>query len=273
MIRVLARNANSPTNFTNGSQGLHDIGHPPIPFSLIGLTEGLARDLGFQVQNVGPVVTNMLFYLIGIAILGLVIMVAARLNESAIGRAWTAIREDEVAAIAMGVPLVRMKLLAFASGASFAGAMGVLYGAKQTFIDPDSFELLQSITILAMVIVGGMGSIRGVLLGATVITLLNQHALQSLSNQISALRNVDYMIPIIHFNMSDWPIDLDPAKYQRLLFGLILVSMMLFRPAGLLPEQRRRLELQGHKEPLDIDTEGPSGTTATGTTHAAPAGD
>ncbi|PJF23764.1 MAG: branched-chain amino acid ABC transporter permease, partial [Phototrophicales bacterium] len=115
----------------------------------------------------------LMFYFLAVGILFLVILIARRLEDSPIGRAWTAIREDETAAIAMGVPLVRMKLMAFASGASFAGAIGVLFAAKQSFIDPQSFVLLESITILAMVIVGGIGGIRGVLLGAVVVTLLD----------------------------------------------------------------------------------------------------
>jgi branched-chain amino acid transport system permease protein len=255
-----------------------------------------------------------LFYFIGIAVIIIIVLIATRLENSPIGRAWTAIREDEVAAIAMGVPLVRMKLTAFAMGACFAGAIGALYAAKQTFVSPESFSLIQSISILAMVIVGGIGSIQGVLLGAAVVTLLNLQVLTNLSLQINAWRNVKAVVPqsaiiivaiiialfllrlawnnlkpwirsrdsssIKPFNIvmgiiwillavvvigialssgdfpiQNWPSQLEPAKYQRFVFGILLIVMMIFRPAGLLPEARRRLELQGAKVEKQADVE------------------
>jgi branched-chain amino acid transport system permease protein len=180
--------------------------------------------------------------------IAIIIVIARRLDNSPIGRAWTAIREDEVAAIAMGVPLVRMKLLAFATGAAFAGAIGVLYAAKQTFVSPESFSFIQSISILAMVIVGGLGGIRGVILGAMCVTLLNLHVLTNLSLQINSLKQVNFVVPIINFHITDWPTQLEPAKYQRFVFGMLLVLMMIFRPSGLLPEPRRKLEMNKHLE-------------------------
>lgn len=257
MIRVLARNLDTPINFTNGSQGLSGVQRPPL---VPGLSEGatfVTQTMNIRTDNIEPVAYQVLFYFIAIAILGLIILAARRLEDSPIGRAWTAIREDEVAAIAMGVPLVRLKLLAFASGAAFAGAIGVLYGAKQTFVSPESFSLIQSISILAMVIVGGMGGIRGVVLGAVVVTLLNLQVLKNFSLQINALKNIDYVVPIINFHISAWPSQLEPAKYERLVFGLLLVIMVIFRPAGLLPEPRRRMELLADKaEAQDEDADG-----------------
>lgn len=255
VIRVIARNLDAPTNFTNGSQGLHNIGKPPLPGFATDFTTGLARALGLRIDNPQVVAQQLLFYFIAIALLVIIIIVARRLQESPIGRAWAAIREDEIAAIAMGVPLVRMKLMAFATGASFAGAIGVLYAAKQTFIDPQSFVLLQSITILAMVIVGGMGSIKGVVLGAVIITLLDLHILTNLSLQLNALKNIDFVVPLINFRIRDIPQQLEPAKYQPFVFGLILVLMMLFRPAGLLPEKHRKMELQEHEDTPEEDPE------------------
>jgi branched-chain amino acid transport system permease protein len=255
VIRVLARNADSPINFTNGSQGLHNIGKPPLPGFAGEFTAGIAAALGIRMDNPPVVAQQLLFYFIAVLVLVIVIIVSRRLQDSPIGRAWAAIREDEVAAIAMGVPLVRMKLLAFAMGASFAGAIGVIYASKQTFIDPTSFVLLQSITILAMVIVGGMGSIRGVILGAVIIVLLDLHILTNLSLQLNALKNVDFVVPIFNLHIRDIPAQLEPAKYQPFVFGLILVLMMLFRPAGLLPEARRKLELQKREDPLEEDPE------------------
>jgi branched-chain amino acid transport system permease protein len=247
MIRLLVRNLDSPINFTNGSQGLHNIGRPPI-LGLDNLTRTFSTTFNISVQNTDFVARQIMFYLLAVGVLAVIILLARRLEDSAIGRAWTAIREDEVAAIAMGVPLVKLKLLAFATGASFAGAIGVLYAAKQSFIDPSSFQLVQSIQILAMIIVGGIGGIRGVLLGAMIVTLLDIHILSNLSLQLNALRNVDFVVPILNFHVRDWPVQLEPAKYQPLVFGLILVLMMIFRPAGLLPERRRKLELQEGKD-------------------------
>lgn len=251
VIRVLARNADSPINLTNGSQGLHGIAGPPIPGFAIDFTTSIAVALGFRVDNPLVVAKQLSFYLIGIVIVAVIVLISRRLLNSPIGRAWTAIREDEVAALAMGVPLVKSKLMAFAMGAAFGGAIGVLYAAKQTFIDPSSFVLLQSITILAMVIVGGIGNIKGVMVGAMLITLLDLSLLTNLSLQLNNLRNADAVIPIINFHIRDWPNQLEPVKYQPLLFGLILVLMMIFRPAGLLPEKRRQMELRERHEEVD----------------------
>lgn len=256
MIRVLARNLDQPINFTNGSQGLFDVASPPVSQFWLDLNSGIASLFNIRLANLEPTSRQLLFYFIAIAIMVVVIVVARRLDNSPIGRAWTAIREDEVAAIAMGVPLVRLKLLAFATGASFAGAVGVLYAAKQTFVSPESFSLIQSISILAMVIVGGLGGIRGVILGACVVTLLNLQVLKNLSLQLNALRQIDYVVPIINYHIQDWPTQLEPAKYERLVFGLLLVVMMIFRPAGILPEPRRRLEMQ--KDELDLVDEEPA---------------
>ncbi|MDZ4764318.1 MAG: branched-chain amino acid ABC transporter permease [Chloroflexota bacterium] len=269
MIRILARNADQPINLTNGAQGLHNIGRPPLPGFAVDFTNGVAGAFGITLNNPDTVARQLMFYFLSIGLLFIVILVARRLENSAIGRAWTAIREDETAAIAMGVPLVRMKLLAFATGASFAGAIGVLYAAKQTFIDPSSFVLIQSITILAMVIVGGMGGIRGVILGAMVITLLDLHILANLSLQLNALRNIDFVIPILNFHIRDWPSQLEPSKYQPFVFGLILVLMMIFRPAGLLPEPRRKMELLAEK----IDPTAPITGEVKAVPTRAPSGD
>jgi branched-chain amino acid transport system permease protein len=259
MIRVLARNLDAPINFTNGSQGLSGVARPPLPTLWVDATSGLTRILNLTPDNIEPIAQQLLFYFIAIVIIAVLIVVARRLENSPIGRAWTAIREDEVAAIAMGVPLVRMKLLAFAAGAAFSGAIGVLYGAKQTFVSPESFSLIQSISILAMVIVGGMGGIRGVILGAMVVTLLNLQVLKNISLQINALRQIDYIVPIFNYPITDWPSQLEPAKYERLVFGLLLILMMIFRPAGLLPEPRRKMELQNLKEAAgEITTEVPA---------------
>ncbi len=306
VIRVLAVNANSPTNFTNGSQGLDGVLKPPVPPFITEIITRVESGLGIPINNAQSLAQQMLFYFIAIVIIAIIIVVARRLDNSPIGRAWTAIREDEVAAIAMGVPLVRLKLMAFAMGASFAGAIGVLYAAKQSFVSPESFSLNQSISILAMVIVGGIGGIRGALLGACIVTLLNLQMLKNMSLQITNWKNGDVVLPswlvaiilivvaalvlwwlakllvplvtrFVKTNMTParmrlalfipllgivgvlilaqptefafdrWPAQLELAKYERLVFGFLLIVMMIFRPAGLLPEPRRSMELQQEK--------------------------
>jgi branched-chain amino acid transport system permease protein len=243
VIRVLAKNLDKPINITNGSQGITPVTRPPLPPDAVtaALRDFLSQIAGRPLQD--PDLYGLYFFLLALVIAGIAILVAQRLDDSHIGRAWTAIREDEEAAIAMGVPLVRMKLMAFAAGASFAGAMGMIFAAKQTFVNPDSFTFMESIGVLAMVILGGMGSIPGAILGATIVTVLNFQVLQELSLYLSALRQSGGMIPIFNIPWSQFPNQLEPAKYQRMVFGIVLIVMMIFRPEGLLPARRRRMEI------------------------------
>jgi branched-chain amino acid transport system permease protein len=217
VIRVLANNLDKPINLTNGPKGITPIGRPPVPFAET-------------------------FYFLVLAIVGVVILVNRRLEDSHIGRAWEAMREDELAAQAMGVPLVRSKLLAFACGASFAGVMGVVFAAKQVFINPESFTFLESIGVLAMVILGGMGSIPGAVLGATVVTVLNLQVLKGLSLWLNELKNAG--VTVLGYSLANLPTQLEPAKYERMVFGVILVLMMIFRPQGIFPARRRQRELR-----------------------------
>ncbi|HTO10499.1 MAG TPA: branched-chain amino acid ABC transporter permease [Candidatus Binatia bacterium] len=220
VIRVLANNLDKPINLTNGPKGLTPISRPPLP-EMIAYNQG--------------------FYFLVLLIVVVVILVNRRLEDSHIGRAWEAMREDELAAQAMGVPLVRSKLLAFACGASFAGVMGVVFSAKQLFINPESFTFLESIGVLAMVILGGMGSIPGAVVGATVVTVLNLQVLKGLSLYLNELKNAG--TTILGYNLANLPTQLEPAKYERMVFGIILVVMMIVRPQGLFPARRRQREL------------------------------
>ena len=221
VIRVLANNLDKPINFTNGPKGITPIGRPPVPFGM-------------------PYAEFS--YLLVLLIVAVIVIVNRRLQDSHIGRAWEAIREDEVAAQAMGVPLVRAKLLAFACGASFAGVMGVVFAAKQLFINPESFTFLESIGVLAMVILGGMGSIPGAILGATVVTVLNLQLLKGLSLWLNELKNAG--VVILGYPLADLPTQLEPAKYERMIFGIILVLMTIYRPQGFLPAKRRQREMK-----------------------------
>ena len=247
VIRVLALNLDKPINLTNGPQGITPIQRPPLPPAVLmdGFRFVLEPLVGHKVTDAQ--FYNVFFYFIALIIILIAVVVARRMEDSRIGRAWTAIREDETAAIAMGIPLVRMKLYAFAIGASFAGAMGVVFAANRTFVSPESFNFLQSIGVLTMVILGGLGSIPGVIFGAAVVVILNIQILQAFSLYLSSLRQSDAVIPLINFAWRDLSNQLDPAKYQKLVFGLILVVMMIYRPAGIIPAERRQRELT-HEE-------------------------
>lgn len=242
VVRVLANNLDQPVNITNGPQGITPVERPPIGWllgfmRLIGLGDNPA--LGYAI----------FFYLLVLAVIGIVVLVNVRLDRSRFGRAWVAIREDEIAARASGISLTRTKLQAFATGAAFSGVMGAIFSAKQLFVSPESFTLLQSITILAMVILGGMGSIRGALVGAMAVTLLNIEVLKSFSDFLVDLRQSGYVLDlgIVSFNFANLSDQVEPAKYERMIFGIILILMMIFRPSGLIPESRHRLELDEKK--------------------------
>lgn len=224
VIRVLATNLDRPINITNGAQGIKDIGS--VPLVLEPVFGGLAGIFGITLSDAS--MSQLHYYTLVFIILTLMLIAVYRLADSRIGRAWTAIREDETAALAMGVPLVRMKLLAFATGACFAGVMGMVFAAKQTFINPPTFDLIRSISILSMVILGGMGSVPGAILGAGLVTLLNLQLLPRITSELDALQ------------LPAW---LDPGQYQRLIFGLLLIVMTIFRPQGLLPNEQRQAEM------------------------------
>ena len=246
VIRVLANNLDKPLNLTNGPQGITPIQRPTLSPGLLDALRSVMNPIVGHNISEGDFY-NLFFYLASLAVILVVIVVVRRLDDSKIGRAWTAIREDETAAIAMGIPLVRMKLAAFAAGASFAGAMGVLFAASRTFVSPESFSFMQSIGVLTMVILGGLGSIPGVIVGAAVVTILNVQALQMFSLYLSQLRQSDAVIPVINFAWKNLSTQLDPAKYQRMVFGIILILMMIYRPAGLIPAERRKRELKGEE--------------------------
>jgi branched-chain amino acid transport system permease protein len=249
IIRQLANNLDKPLNLTNGPQGITPIQRPTMPKGLLAWFNSICEKL------VGHPVTenqfyNIMFYLIAVLVVIAVIVVTARLDDSKIGRAWAAVREDELAATAMGIPANKLKLGAFAVGASFAGAMGVLFAASRTFVSPESFNFLQSVSVLTMVILGGIGSIPGVIIGAAVVVILNLQILPSFSLFLAGLRQSDAVIPIINFHWKDLSNQLDPSKYQRLIFGIILIVMMIYRPTGILPASRKKRKLQGSMSEL-----------------------
>ena len=233
VVRALVNNLDKPINLTNGPRGISPISKPPLFF------QPVLEFLGLQI----PVAKlyPLYFYFLVLLMVFVIILVTRRLENSRVGRAWKAIREDEIAASAMGVPVVRMKLLGFAVGASFACAVGVLFAAKQVFINPESFTFMESIGVLAMVILGGMGSIPGAVLGATGVTILNLQFLKGLSLWLNGLRQsgAELVIPLVgSYPLSQLPAQFEPAKYERMVFGLILILMMIFRPQGILPPRQ-----------------------------------
>ncbi len=241
VVRVFANNLDKPLNITNGPQGITPVNRPDVgPLTELLRAIGAERLYGRPIDD--PIAYSFFFYLLVLLVIGVVILVNIRLANSRFGRAWVAIREDEIAAKAMGIPLLPTKLLAFATGAAFSGAMGAIFAAKQTFVSPESFTLQASINILAFVILGGMGSIGGAVVGAAAVTVLNIGILKDFSDLLNTWRQTG--VTILGYNMANLPPQLNPAKYERLVFGLILILMMIFRPEGLIPEQRHKAELQ-----------------------------
>ena len=224
IIRIFLNNLNAPINFTNGPQGINLID----PFRFGGFSFASTQTF-LGITFTGPQKYYYMLLLLTIA----VIVVNLRLQNSRLGRAWEAIREDEVAAKAMGINTRNVKLLAFAMGASFGGIAGAVFSATQQFISPESFGLFESIIVLAMVVLGGMGNIPGVILGAVLLTLLPE---------------------VLRYTMEPLQMGLfgrvliDAETIRLLVFGVALVAIMLFRPAGLWPSAVRKRELEAAKQ-------------------------
>lgn len=218
ITRIFLNNLNAPINITNGPQGINKI--DPMQIAGIEFSQELNL-LGLHLPGV------YIHYYVFFALMLLTIFIAHRLQNSRIGRAWVAIRENEVAAVAMGINTSNIKLLAFGMGASFGGLGGGLFAAFQGFVSPESFTLMDSIMILCMVVLGGMGHIRGVILGAILLTILPE-----LLRYIGPLQTAVLGSILI-----------DPSDLRLLLFGIALIVMMLFRPEGLWPSPLHAREL------------------------------
>ena len=208
IVPIVARNLDS---VTNGAAGLNGVQAP----KLFG-------------QSFGVDATP--YYYVGLGLVALLIFVSSRLRDSRIGRAWMAIREDETAASAMGVNLVKFKLLAFAIGAAFAGMTGVYFVAKLQTATPEMFNFAVSSMLLVMVVLGGMGSVWGVVLGAVVLQLMQTWFLPQVSEWLHLLGKA---------TGSAFLVNIDLVQWTQLFFGIILVFMMLFRREGLIPATRK----------------------------------
>ena len=214
IVRIFMNNLDRPVNITNGPQGITGI----APLQVFGFDLAQPHEiLGFTFTSV-----YMYYYVFVICAL-LVIWVCTRLQHSRIGRAWAAIREDEIAAKAMGINTRNVKLLAFAMGASFGGLSGVMFGAVQGFVSPESFTFWESVVVLACVVLGGMGHIPGVILGAVLLAIFPEF----LRSTMGPLQNAIFGHQIV-----------DTEVIRQLLYGLAMVLIMLYRSEGLWPSPK-----------------------------------
>jgi branched-chain amino acid transport system permease protein len=236
IIPQAVRNGDNVFGFdlTHGTFGISPIDSPG--FGEVG--ESLGLPLSYQ-QSFDR---EQWFYWTALALLLFTVFCSVRLRDSRLGRAWIAIREDETAAAAMGVPLMRTKTWSYAIGAFFGGVAGAFYSSFRSGAFPSDFYFNISVFLLCMVILGGMGSVWGVILGGMILGYLNVAGLATLGSKIQ-----------------EAGIDFEPTKYQFGFYGVIIVLMMLFRPTGLVPERRhkREMELGVHDTPLyDVTMEG-----------------
>ena len=236
IIRIFMNNLNEPINFTNGPQGINLIDPIRIFGVSLGGEAGSKATVvvgGFSMPSVNAYYFLFLFLCIAI------VFVTTRLQHSRLGRAWVAIREDEIAAKAMGINTRNVKLLAFSMGASFGGVAGAMFASFQGFVSPESFSLTESIAVLAMVVLGGIGHIPGVIMGGVLLAALPE-----------VLRHVVEPAQIALFGH----VLIEAEVLRQLLYGLAMVLIMLNRPAGLWPAPK-------HEDRPDADIDKPAPAT------------
>jgi branched-chain amino acid transport system permease protein len=207
-------------NLTNGRQGINPVDRPDLPF----------LD-PFTTLDLRP------WYFLALALALLVVFINIRLRDSRLGRAWIAVREDEVAAVSMGIATTKVKLLAYATGAAMGGMAGAFIGAFYEQVNADQFEFSFSIFVLAMIILGGLGSVWGVVVGAISLSFINTRLIPDVLNDVPSKIGLNFDLTQLGFG----------------IFGFLLVIMMVLRPEGLIPEKRRQLELHeatGTEEPV-----------------------
>jgi branched-chain amino acid transport system permease protein len=231
IIPQFVRNADSLKGFdlTHGTFGISPIDSP-------GFGVGLNKAIGLPVDYQSSFDRERFFFWTALFLLLVAVFCSLRLRDSRLGRAWIAIREDETAAGAMGIPLMRTKTWAYAIGAFFGGMAGAYIASFNSGAFPSQFQFNISVFLLCMVILGGMGSLWGVVVGGTILAWLNVEGLANIGSWLNA----------------HTPLNVEVAKYQFGIYGVIVVLMMLFRPVGLIPERRRKRELEEgtHDDPL-----------------------
>jgi branched-chain amino acid transport system permease protein len=220
IIRIFMNNLNEPINFTNGPQGINLI--DPIRIFGVSLAGEQGSNSTVMLGSYGMPSVNA-YYFLFLALTIAIIFVTSRLQHSRLGRAWVAIREDEIAAKAMGINTRNVKLLAFTMGASFGGVAGAMFASFQGFVSPESFSLTESIAVLAMVVLGGIGHIPGVVMGGVLLAALPEvlrHGVEPLQQALFG------------------KIVIESEVLRQLLYGLAMVLIMLNRPAGLWPSPK-----------------------------------
>lgn len=217
IIRIFMNNLNDPINFTNGPQGINLI--DPVRIFGVSLAGEAGSRATVYVGGFGMPSVNA-YYFLFLLLCIVTIFMTSRLQHSRLGRAWVAIREDEIAAKAMGINTRNVKLLAFSMGASFGGVAGAMFAAFQGFVSPESFSLTESIAVLAMVVLGGIGHIPGVVMGGVLLAALPE-----------VLRHVVEPAQQAVFGK----VVIEAEVLRQLLYGLAMVLIMLNRPAGLWP--------------------------------------
>jgi branched-chain amino acid transport system permease protein len=236
---IVPRVFKNASTWTSGVNGISALDTPMLPFWLQGPWSG---DPLAVVQNF-KIFDPLAYYVIMVVLLVICVVLVRNLQHSRMGRAWAAIREDEVAAAAMGVNTVQAKLLAFSIGAAFSGFAGTFYGAKLSLVSPENFGFSVSITVLVMVVLGGMGNIPGVMAGSLLVYYLIFILLPQLPDNATALANAIGLSSLTQQN-GDFPgIGEFVSRLKFLVFGLILVVVMLVRPQGLIPSRERQQEL------------------------------
>ena len=209
IIRVFLNNLDRPINLTNGPKGIGQID----AITVFGLNLGKPVEVfGFEVASVS------LYYYLFLGLVIVSVVICHRLEQSRIGRAWMAVREDEIAAKAMGINTRNVKLLAFGMGATFGGVSGSMFASFQGFVSPESFSLMESVMIVAMVVLGGIGHLPGVILGALLLAALPE-VLRHVAGPLQAMTGGR----------------LDSAILRQLLIALAMIGIMLMRPRGLWP--------------------------------------
>lgn len=236
-----------PLNVTAGEQGINPITRPWVPF--VGT---------FQTGEYIP------WYVLILLIIALSIFFINRLRNSRLGRAWSAMREDELAASSMGINLVNTKLMAFAMGATIAGLAGVFYASYITAIFPSVFDFTVSVIILAMVILGGVGNMTGVIVGGLIILLSDRVLLPQLATLLKETLTTTVVPHVESPAVKDFlTVSVDPTQWRIFLFGLTLVVVMLVRPQGLIPNTRRAAEMHPDENTWDLPLSIQEADTAT----------
>jgi branched-chain amino acid transport system permease protein len=231
-----------PLDLTAGERGINPIGRPPVPF----LDSLLDRPV------FGANFLPWYFLVLGLIVFS--IFIIRRMRDSRLGRAWMAIREDELAASQMGIDPVKTKLMAFAMGATFSGFAGAFYGSYISGIFPSVFDFSVSVIILCMVILGGLGNMTGVLIGSLLIMGTDRLLLPQIANLLKGFMNTSVLPNVGNPAIKDFlATSVDPIQMRLALFGIVLVVMMLVRPEGLVPSAERKAELHEADEMAGIE--------------------